>query len=187
MAEALMIVDPQCDFIDGALPVPGAAPAMRVLGKYLRDNPDRYALALVTLDFHPWNHCSFDCNGGQWPRHCVAHSQGAAIWPELLESIHASGAGVHTFCKGRSAGEEQYSIFQDEDSRKALAALFRKARITTVDLCGLAGDVCVLNTLRDGIEMKDGPEWRVLGACSPSLDGGASLSAFCAEKGICIR
>lgn len=182
-----MIVDPQCDFINGALPVPGAESAMRGLVEYLQNNPAKYALVLVTLDFHPWKHSSFDCYGGKWPRHCVAHSQGAAIWPELLASIHAHGAQVHFFCKGKNLTLEQYSIFQDEPSRQEICALFRQAKITTVDLCGVAGDVCVLNTLRDGLNIKDAPAWRVLGAYSPSLDGGALLSGFCAEKGICIR
>lgn len=187
VSEALMIVDPQCDFITGSLPVPGAEAAMRDLARHLRANPERYALVLVTLDFHPWNHCSFDCNGGQWPRHCVAHSQGAAIWPELLESIHSTGAKIHSFCKGAGSKEEQYSIFQDKASRNALETLFRDVGITTVDLCGLAGDVCVLNTLRDGIGLAASPRWRVLAPYSPSLDGGALLASFCAEKGICIR
>ena len=60
--------------------------------------------------------------------------------------------------------------------------------ITAADICGLAGDVCVLSTLRDAIALFPDIEFRVLAAYSPSIDGGAALDSFIDQNSlICIR
>lgn len=184
MSRALLLIDPQCDFITGSLPVPGAQAAMDGLAEWLAANPGLYKLKIATCDFHPWDHCSFTENGGQWPRHCVSHSQGAAIWPALMEPLHGNGQ-LRLLCKGCDKDNEQYSIFQDASGRLALASLLDG--VDGVDICGIAGDVCVLNTLMDGKAIYGAPFFRVLKDFSPSLDGGAKLAAYCAEEGICAR
>lgn len=183
MGRALLIVDPQNDFIDGALPVPGARSAMDQLASCIAGGA--YQLNIVTCDFHPWEHCSFVDNGGQWPRHCVAHSAGAAIWTNLLEPLNETGAPVHILRKGCHKDREEYSIFQEESGAIALAGLLKG--VESVDICGLAGDVCVLNTLRDGIARYGNSFFRVLLDFSPSLDGGLLLSSFCAKEAVCAR
>lgn len=182
MNRAILIVDPQNDFISGSLSVPGASQAMDRLADHLA--ADNYKLKVVTCDSHPWDHCSFADSGGQWPRHCVAHSTGAAVWPNLLAPLH-EGAPVHFLRKGCQKDREEYSIFQDVSGSLALASLLKG--IDAVDICGIAGDVCVLNTLRDGISHYDKDYFRVLMDFSPSLDGGASLSSFCAKESVCVR
>ena len=59
--------------------------------------------------------------------------------------------------------------------------------IERIDVCGIAGDICVLQTLRDGVELFGPERFHVLEAFAPSLDGGASLSAFVKERLICTR
>ena len=73
MAKMLLIVDPQIDFINGSLPVPLAAEAMNELASYLKVVSGMYDVKVVSADFHPWNHCSFKENGGEWPEIGRAH------------------------------------------------------------------------------------------------------------------
>lgn len=185
MKRALLLVDPQEDFINGSLPVQGAEAAMQQLAVYLP--AQEYSLKIVTCDSHPWTHCSFKENGGQWPRHCVSHSHGAAIWPGLIAPLHESPGLVHILPKGIKPDREAYSIFEEEAGNSAIKRLFSEVGIEAVDICGIAGDICVLNTLRDGIGIYGNHFFNVLKDFSPSLDGGASLAAFCAKENICAR
>lgn len=192
MARALMVIDPQIDFIAGALPVRGAAVAMENLAKYVSRNQKRWTLKLVTLDWHPLGHCSFTENGGQWPEHCVAHSKGAAIWPALLHPLldpcvfDSCGQAV-ALSKGCSPLREEYSIFQNDASRERIQALFATHKVDAVELCGIAGDICVLSTLADGIKIFGKEMFTVLPEYSPSLDGGEKLANFCQEAQICVK
>lgn len=178
MSRALLLVDPQNDFIDGSLPVPGAPQAMSALAMFLETNPDRYNIKIITLDWHPWKHCSFIENGGQWPAHCLAYSQGAAIWPPLVRALTISAGELAFMTKGCLSNKDEYSIFQNYDSARRISDLLKRYRIKALDLCGLAGDVCVLNTLKDVIEQNWIYKLTVLTAFSPSLDGGESLNKF---------
>ena len=63
----LMIIDPQIDFISGEMAVEGAKEKMDALIRYIEKMDGKYACKAVTLDWHPFNHCSFEENGGQWP------------------------------------------------------------------------------------------------------------------------
>ncbi|WP_239414073.1 MULTISPECIES: hypothetical protein [unclassified Bacteroides] len=47
--------------------------------------------------------------------------------------------------------------------------------IDRIDLCGIAGDVCVLDTLKDGIKRYGTSIFHVLQEFCPSLDGGEVL------------
>ena len=100
MAKMLLIVDPQIDFINGSLPVPLAAEAMNELASYLKVVSGMYDVKVVSTDFHPWNHCSFKENGGEWPAHCIGHTTGAAIWPTLVEPVTKTGGPVKFIRKG---------------------------------------------------------------------------------------
>ena len=88
MKKLLLIVDPQIDFITGTLPVAGAAEAMDALAKYVKEKGNEYNVKIVTADWHPYHHSSFADEGGMWPRHCVQHSVGAAIWESWLFVIN---------------------------------------------------------------------------------------------------
>ncbi len=178
MSRALLVIDPQTDFISGSLPVPGAEKAMDSLADFLLKNPSRYALKAITLDWHPWNHSSFTDYGGQWPAHCVAFSQGAAVWPRLYAALHADQAEPVCLTKGITPQKEEYSVFQNPDSSRRFISLVKKYRIRDIDICGLAGDFCVLNSLKDGVSLGLPARFNLLREFSPSLDGGKSLDDF---------
>ena len=67
-ADALVIVDPQVDFLPGgALPVPEGDLTLPPLNRYLSLFRECRLPVIVTRDAHPANHCSFHEQGGPWP------------------------------------------------------------------------------------------------------------------------
>ena len=187
----LIVVDPQIDFISGSLPVPGAAEAMNQLADYVKANGDDYALMVVTNDWHPYDHCSFAPNGGPWPVHCVQNSEGAATYWPLLEALYQSETETLFLQKGDLRHREEYSIVQNTGAREFFENTLDNSLLADadcqyqhVDVCGIAGDVCVLNTLRDLLPIVGTDRLRVLTRFAPSLDGGKELQAFIDENGI---
>ncbi len=178
MNKLLLIVDPQVDFISGTLPVPQASVAMDELCKYIVDNDGVYTYKIVTSDWHPFNHCSFAENGGLWPAHCVQHSVGAALYPPLIAPLHTTAGPVEVLHKGDSANVEEYSVFKNEAMALHIKKIVDTHRIEQIDICGIAGDICVLDTLKDGIELFGKSMFCVLPQFSPSLDGGAALNEY---------
>ena len=180
----LMIVDPQVDFISGTLPVDGAAEAMDALAAYLLATDRAYAAKVVTADHHPFFHSSFTDKGGEWPRHCVADTVGAAIWPALVDPLYLTSGNVTVVHKGTSADTDEYSVFRNPLGAADVKKIVEQAGITDIDICGIAGDVCVLNTLADAARLFGAEALRVLTRFSPSLDGGAALDSFIARNNL---
>lgn len=174
----LLIVDPQIDFTTGTLPVEGGSEAMEKLAGYLRENDGRYTAKIITADSHPFDHCSFIENGGTWPRHCIHDTVGAAIVPEVFFAAYETAGRTHVLHKGESSGIEEYSIFGNEEAAERIKAIIRQTEITRIEICGLAGDVCVLSTLSDALRLFPECEFEVLTRFSPSIDGGKKLTDF---------
>lgn len=181
MNKMLLVVDPQVDFINGSLPVNGAAEAMDSLAEYVKKHGDEYMIKIVTSDWHPYRHCSFDREGGQWPPHCIQHSVGAAIWQSLLVALNESKGGFTLLYKGDSVDKDEYSIMQNGKSANIILRLIAAMRIEQIDICGLAGNVCVLNTARDLKGIVGGDMINILEEYSPSLDDGTSLKEFISQ------
>lgn len=175
MKRLLLIIDPQNDFINGSLPINGAENAMNNLADYISQNPGKYALKIVTADRHPFFHCSFSDCGGEWPRHCVHDTTGAAIWQPLFRPLYETEGAVRILYKGEREDTDEYSIFKNSVASQIIRDLIEKEQIETIDICGLAGDVCVLQSLRDGIELFGAEKFNVLTVYSPSIDGGEAL------------
>ncbi len=169
MAKMLIVVDPQIDFISGSLPVPGAQAAMNALTEYLLENGHDYACKVVTCDWHPHDHCSFTENGGQWPRHCEQHTEGAAIYAPIVDALYASDGPVEILTKGDVSAKEEYSVFQNPASAKKIEELAQRWHVTEIDICGLAGDVCVANTYEDACRVFPQDTIKVLDKFSPKL------------------
>ncbi len=176
MKKLILIVDPQIDFINGSLPVPQAAEAMDKLADFLTIHNGDYCCKVVTTDWHPWFHSSFRENGGPWPMHCVQNTTGAAIWPALIKPLNETDGEFVVLRKGDAVAKEEYSIFNNPASASQLHDLIKKYEIDQIDICGLAGDICVLNTLKSGIDIYGKDRFRVLTEFSPSLDGGEALT-----------
>lgn len=175
MNKMLLIVDPQIDFINGSMPVEGAVAAMDSLASYITEKGRFYSAIVITADRHPRDHCSFRENGGEWPAHCVAGTEGAEVWPAISEAVLESGVHAETVYKGNDGGVEEYSVFRNADAAARIAEMIRRNHIGEVEVCGLAGDICVLSSFRDGVRLFPECRFRVLEAYSPSTDGGEAL------------
>lgn len=174
---ALIIVDPQNDFITGTLPVNGAAEAMDQLAQALPEIKVEHVI--VTMDCHPLDHMSFESFGGPWPPHCMKYSQGAAIWDSLFQAINAksSEAKIHFIEKGEESDKEEYSAFEQDYPRVLDQA-------ETIYLSGIAGNVCVLNSLKDLANHGLASKIVVIKDASPSLDDGSALDEMIKNTGV---
>jgi nicotinamidase/pyrazinamidase len=139
--DALIIVDVQNDFcFGGPLAVKtGARVAwtMAVVAKYFAD---KSGAIYATQDWHPMDHRSFAEQGGHWPAHCVADTDGAAFHPHL---VLPDGAIVVR----KGANFDAYSGFVDSDLEQRIS----DAGVSRVFVGGLATDTGVLNTVVDAL------------------------------------
>lgn len=180
MKRILLIVDPQNDFIDGSLAVAEAKIKMMELAAYIQANAGRYQAIFVTMDSHPANHCSFADNGGIWPSHCVFHTPGWETPTYLDETFKQSKSVVLRYYKGTKTEKEEYSIFDNEEDGAALARHISEAiaNDATIDICGIAGDYCVLETLKGLRKFVADEHIRVLTDYIASIDGGDALNSY---------
>lgn len=185
MKNILLIVDPQNDFITGTLAVEGAEEKMKKLSDYIEEKGRTYDYICITLDSHPENHCSFKENGGIWPKHCVTWSDGWSV-PDYLEAA-LKDLKVACYHKGDFHSTEEYSIFNNEEDGRVLTKQITdllKQDDLYIDVCGIAGDYCVLETLK-GLRGIVGNNYiSVLEEFTASIDGGKRLIKFLNENNI---
>ncbi len=183
-SKLLLIIDPQIDFITGTLPVPEARQAMDSLAAYVRLKGQDYARIIVTADRHPMRHCSFKSECGKWPLHCVEDSVGAAIWQPLMDELMSMPDNITVLHKGENPDVEEYSILKNKKAAEKILEIVENTGIHRIDICGLAGDVCVADTIRDLNTMLGKTDLNVLKEFSPSIDGGKTLDALISQLGL---
>lgn len=168
----LLIVDPQIDFISGSLSTKNGKTAMDRLTKSIENGLlEKYSMVVITGDSHPSTHCSFIENGGQFPKHCTMGSKGMEIYPPLLEAIETSDFdGYHFLVKGDSQNKEEFSIFQNESNGKFLSDIIEREKFDTIDVCGIATDYCVYETIRDLMKIYPSQQIRVVTNCIAAVD-----------------
>ena len=141
--DALIVVDVQRDFLpDGSLVVVNSDEVVPVLNRYIQLFHVKRLPIYATRDWHPLDHCSFIKQGGKWPPHCIAGSDGALFPDDLTlprETIIIS--------KAQHEDKDAYSGFDGTD----LAERLHKAGTIRLFIGGLATDYCVLNTVRDAL------------------------------------
>ncbi len=141
--DALLIVDVQKDFLPGgALAVPGGDEIVPVLNRYIEKFRQKNLPIFATRDWHPPNHCSFKDQGGPWPPHCIAGSEGA----EFADGLHLPDT-AEIISKATQPALEAYSGFEGTE----LEAKLKQRGVRRLFIGGLATDYCVLNTVRDAI------------------------------------
>ncbi len=141
--DALVLVDVQNDFLpDGALAVPGGNGVIAPLNLSIGEFERRRLPIFATRDWHPTNHCSFRTQGGPWPPHCIAGSQGAEFAAQLRLP-----PDVHIISKATHPDTDTYSGFQGTD----LVQQLRGLACTRIFIGGLATDYCVRATALDAL------------------------------------
>lgn len=175
----LVVVDVQRDFFDpsGSLYVPESEVLPSKIAKLAPD----YDSVIFTLDWHPGNHCSFKSQGGLWPSHCVAYTQGAGLPDEFSEII----GSAELFFKGTDPEREQYGAFEDINKNNKIYSLLSESK--SIDICGIAGDYCVKETTRNILKMFSREKVGILCDYTRSIDGGESLEAFIRENSLIRR
>ena len=143
---ALLVVDVQNDFCPGgALAVPRGDEVIRVLNRLAAHVSALGFPVYASRDWHPASSRHFTPNGGAWPVHCVAGTEGARLHPDL-----DLPPGTLIVTKGVSPDEDGYSAFEgDIAGRGSLLADLRARGVTDLILGGLATDYCVRATALD--------------------------------------
>ena len=187
----LVIVDMQNDFMDdGKLPVKGAYKAKRVIESYIEFHYEEIGYAIISQDYHPKNHCSFQEFGGKYPEHCIEYTDGARL---SFDTSLLKGIMKFYILKGKNNFEEEYSAFKNaydcslhyfSIENDDFSDSFNKHDEYVV--CGVAGDICVLETLKDMIKYIPVENITVLWNGTVSLDGGSKLEQFCIDNEIKI-
>lgn len=176
----LVVVDVQRDFFDpsGSLYVAGS----EELPAKIAAVADSYDAVIFTLDWHPGDHCSFASEGGIWPSHCVAYTQGAGLHDAFAGILAKGGDSVRLFFKGSERDREQYGAFENLAQDSVEYAWLSSCE--SVDVCGIAGDYCVKESTANILKIVPSGKVSILMDCVRSIDGGAALEEFIAEKGI---
>lgn len=150
--DALLIVDVQNDFCPGgALPVPQGDRVVPVLNRYIERFRDRGLPIFASRDWHPEETRHFREQGGPWPPHCVAETEGASFHPDLT----LPGDAV-VVSKGTDPKDDGYSAFEATTGDGALLGpALAAAGVRRLFVGGLATDYCVrasvLDAAREGI------------------------------------
>ena len=110
MKKVLVVVDVQKDFYhpEGALYVKGGEVLLERIAKVIPEFDD----VIFTVDWHPYNHCSFKNSGGIWPVHCVAYTEGASLPKEFMpyfKEIH-DNVCFNIVMKGMNSQKEEYEL-----------------------------------------------------------------------------
>jgi nicotinamidase/pyrazinamidase len=185
---ALIVVDVQNGFIDGALPVPGGAEIVPLINRLAR----AFQNIIITQDWHPPGHVSFASShpgrqpfdtielpyGRQvlWPDHCVQGTHDAALHAAL--DLPTAQLLIR---KGFHPDVDSYSAFQEADRKTptGLAGYLRERGIRTLFITGLATDFCVAWTAIDAC--KNGFETSVIEDATRAIDLDGSLDAAWAQ------
>ena len=142
---ALIVVDMQYDFINGSLAVPGAAEIVFPIQELVRSYCKNRDVVILTRDRHPVDHCSFVEQGGFWPAHCVAGTEGGKI--QLGLRLIAGIYNAFVVSKGKNPDEDEYSGF------KYCLPILREEGVDDVQICGLARDYCVQATYEESVKV----------------------------------
>ncbi|MDQ1423828.1 MAG: nicotinamidase/pyrazinamidase [Acidimicrobiaceae bacterium] len=148
---ALIVVDVQNDFASptGALYVLGGEDIIARVNQEVSAFLASGQVVTYTQDWHPPRTPHFRTDGGVWPVHCVRHTWGAELHPDLVVSGHVVRKGV--------SGEDGYSGFTVVDpvtgakTPTALVTVLRGCGVTEVTVVGLATDYCVRATALDAV------------------------------------
>ena len=178
----LIIVDCQNDFISGSMSVKGAKEAVENIKKFIKQKSDEIEKIIFTIDWHPYNHCSFKREGGNWPSHCVQYTPGACIEPKLLKLVQSLNINYEVSQKGCIEEVEEYGAFSDITSEidnfgyRIYLDIIEVNPSSEFIVCGIAGDLCVASTLENMLEADITPEVFLKGVAS--IDDGTVIDQF---------
>lgn len=145
---ALLMVDVQNDFCPGgALAVPDGDRVVPVLNRVASRFAALGLPVYASRDWHPADSTHFEAQGGRWPVHCVQHSPGARLHPDL--AVPSSTAIV---TKGSARTDDGYSAMEGVAAgRQTLLEDLATRGVTHLYVGGLATDYCVRHSVLDAL------------------------------------
>ena len=186
-----MVVDCQYDFCNpaGALYVEGAETAVNHILHFINTH-EGLAEVIFTVDWHQAKDASFTSQGGPWPPHCIAFAKGSQIDDRLVQACLDREIPYRVIRKGEVIETEEYGAFQHIE--KLPDGSFRLSTMTDevtcaghrMVICGVAGDYCVLETLRN--LLNGGLVVEVFACGIASIDGGSKLNSFVREQNLSL-
>lgn len=183
--KVLIIIDPQYGFISGSLSVNGAITAMDKLAEFIEKNHDDFYDIVITSDWHPRDHCSFNVNGGQWPVHCIKGSLSAEIYDAIMNAVLDNCPNkLHILTKGTDPNREEYSVLKNEESRERLMGIL--SGCDDVTICGIALDYCVKDSITDLVSVFPPNKITLIENFSPCIGDAEKTIAELSNLGINI-
>ena len=187
----LVVVDCQYDFCNptGALYVKGAETAVEHILQLINTH-EGLAEVIFTVDWHQARDASFIPQGGPWPPHCIAFAKGSQIDERLVQTCLDREIPFRVIRKGEVIETEEYGAFQhveklaDGDYRLSTMTDEVTCASHRMVICGVAGDYCVLETLRN--LLNGGLTVDVFARGIASIDGGRRLNDFVREQKLCF-
>ena len=187
----LVVVDCQYDFCNpaGTLYVEGAETAVNHILDFINTH-DELSEVIFTVDWHQTKDASFTSQGGPWPPHCIAFAKGSQIDDRLVQACLDREIPYRVIRKGEVIETEEYGAFQHIE--KLPDGSFRLSTMTDevtcaghrMVICGVAGDYCVLETLRN--LLNGGLVVDVFARGIASIDGGRKLNDFVRERNLSL-
>ena len=187
----LVVVDCQYDFCNpaGALYVSGAETAVNHILHFINTH-EGLAEVIFTVDWHQAKDASFTSQGGPWPPHCIAFAKGSQIDDRLVQACLDREIPYRVIRKGEVIETEEYGAFQHIE--KLPDGSFRLSTMTDevtcaghrMVICGVAGDYCVLETLRN--LLNGGLVVDVFAYGIASIDDGSKLNSFVRERNLSL-
>ena len=187
----LVVVDCQYDFCNpaGTLYVEGAETAVNHILDFINTH-DELSEVIFTVDWHQAKDASFTSQGGPWPPHCIAFAKGSQIDDRLVQACLDREIPYRVIRKGEVIETEEYGAFQHIE--KLPDGSFRLSTMTDevtcaghrMVICGVAGDYCVLETLRN--LLNGGLTVDVFSRGIASIDGGRRLNDFVRERNLSL-
>ena len=194
---SVIVVDDQFDFGDpnGALYVPGGEKINQPILNYIKNNRNKINQVILTRDHHTKKDKSFEVNGGQWPVHCVQGTDGEKIVKELQDGLITMRIPFTVVDKGTVYDHEEYGAFEHcgtfhhlhpNDPPHVKNCYFANVESSSgcriinnnIVVCGIAGDYCVKETMKNLIGHWKKFNISVLMDGTASIDGGTALNEF---------
>ena len=181
---ALILIDIQNDFCPGGALAVNEGDQVVPLANQLQE---KFAITILTQDWHPATHQSFASNHGAdpfsmmempygpqvlWPDHCIQGTNGAAFHSDLK-----TNRADLIIRKGFRPEIDSYSAFYENDHKTptGLGGYLRERGVTNLYMAGLATDYCVRFSAVDAT--KEGFKVYVIEDACRAIDMDGSLAA----------